>query len=165
MNCLEQYRSKLMSDINRNLRIIVVDPDREAIHDFRVGIKRLTAMYRLLGAARPELKAKRIIKPARALSRSISKIRDCHITLDLITEMEGIDATQRKALLRALNAKIRNDYRVFRKFADSHITIPLRLPSVRSMALAESTILRHKPVVLNQLRANLWIGRNALLGP
>ncbi len=151
MNCLEKYRSKLVTDTNRNLRVIVMNPDREAIHKFRVGVKRLTALYRLLGVAKSGLKAKKIVRPARALSRSISKIRDSHITQQLISEMEVLDAAQRKALLQALNGKIRNDYRAFRRFADEHASIPLRLPSIRSMALGEATILRHKPLELNRL--------------
>jgi CHAD domain-containing protein len=48
MNCLDQYRSKLLAPVNRDFRTIVAAPDEESIHRFRVGAKRLTALYRFV---------------------------------------------------------------------------------------------------------------------
>ena len=151
MNCLDRYRSKLLTATNRDLRAIVVAPEEHSIHRFRVGIKRLTSLYRFLGIVKPEIRARRILKPARSLSRSISKIRDCHITLGLISELNDVDKDLLAILQRALKAKIRRDYRDFQTLAKSDIKIPLRLPTVDSMGLAESRILEHKPEALRQL--------------
>jgi CHAD domain-containing protein len=128
-----------------------VAPEEHSIHRFRVGIKRLTALYRFLGIVKPEIRARRLLKPARSLSRSISKIRDCHITLGLISELNDVDKDLLGILQRALKAKIRRDYRDFQTLAKSDIKIPLRLPTVGSMGLAESRILQHKPEALRQL--------------
>ena len=84
MKCLDQYRRKLLTGVNRNLRIIIDTPDAESIHQFRVGVKRLTALYRFLAIVEPRLKASKPLKPARQLSSSISTIRDCQINLGLI---------------------------------------------------------------------------------
>ena len=158
MNCLDQYRSKLLSGANRELRIIVGTPDETSIHRFRVSVKRLTALYRFLAAIDPEINAKQILRPARKLSKRISKIRDIHITLNLFTELDGLNATEMQTLQRALNARIQQNYQAFRNLVDSDIQIPLRLPTVRSLDLAESTILRRKPEILRQMRVGICDG-------
>ena len=150
MNCLDRYRSRLLTAVNRDLRTIVVTPDEHSIHRFRVGVKRLTALYRFLGVVKPEIRARRLLKPARSLSGSISKDRDVHITLGLISGLNDFDKDSLAILQRVLKAKIRRDYRDFQVLAGD-IKIPLRLPTVGSMGLAESRILRHKPDVLRQL--------------
>jgi CHAD domain-containing protein len=151
MNCLDQYRSKLLTAVNRELRVIVTTPDEESIHRFRVGVKRLTALYRFLGAVRPETKAKQVLKPARRLSSSISRVRDCHITLGLISELTELDKSGLTTLQRAVHSRVRKDYREFQKLTQSGIGIPLRLPTIRSMRLSEHVIRRHKPEFLLQL--------------
>jgi CHAD domain-containing protein len=164
MNCLEQYRSKLLSGANRELRIIVGTPDETSIHRFRVSVKRFTALYRFLAAIDSEIDAKQILKPARKLSKCISKIRDIHITLNLFAELDGLDATEMRNLQRALNARIQHDYQAFLNLAESDIQIPLRLPTVHSLGLAESTILRSKPEILRQLRDGFCDGAQRLNG-
>lgn len=151
MNCLDRYRGKLLAAVNRELRAIVTAPDEDSIHRFRVGIKRLTALYRFLGATKPEIKAKRLLKPARRLSKSISKVRDCHITLELISELTELDKGGLIPLQQAVQTRIRKDYREFLQLTQNGIRIPLRLPTIRSMNFSEREILRHKPVVLQQL--------------
>ncbi len=151
MNCLAQYRSKLLAAVNRDLRAIATAPDEHSIHRFRVGIKRLTALYRFLGATRPEIKAKQLLKPARKLSSSISKVRDSHITLGLIYDLAELDKIELATLQRAVHSRIRKDHREFQKLTQSGIGIPLRLPTIRSMKLPENAIHRHKPEFLQQL--------------
>jgi CHAD domain-containing protein len=151
MNCLNQYRSKLLATVNRELRAIVIAPDEESIHRFRVGVKRLTALYRFLGAVRPETKAKQVLKPARRLSSSISRVRDCHITLGLISELVVLDKSELTTLQRAVHNRILKDYREFQKLTQSGIRIPLRLLTFRSMAISENAIGRHKSEFLQQL--------------
>jgi CHAD domain-containing protein len=150
MNCLDRYRSRLLTAVNRDLRTIVVTPDEHSIHRFRVGVKRLTALYRFLGIVKPEIRARRLLKPARSLSASISKVRDGHITLGLISGLNDVDKDSLAILQRVLQAKIRQEYRDFQVLAGD-IKIPLRLPTIASMGLAESRILRHKQDVLRQL--------------
>jgi CHAD domain-containing protein len=151
MNCLDQYRSKLLTAVNRELRAIVIAPEEHSIHRFRVGIKRLTALYRFLGTNSPEIKAKQLVKPARSLSSSISKVRDCHITLGLISELAELDNGGLTTLQRVVHNRIRKNYREFQKLTQSGIRIPLRLPTIRSMRLSENAIRRHKPEFLQQL--------------
>jgi CHAD domain-containing protein len=162
MNCLDQYRSKLLSGTNRELRIIIGTPDESSIHRFRVSVKRLTALYRFLAAIDPKINAKQILRPARKLSKCISEIRDVHITLNLFAELDGLDTKEVQTLQRALNVRIQQDYQSFRNLADSDIQIPLRLPTAHSLGLAESTILRSKPEILRQLRDDFCDGPQRL---
>ena len=151
MNCLDPYRGKLLAAVNRDLRAIVGAPDEQSIHRFRVGVKRLTALYRFLDVVKPEIAAQHLLKPARKLSRSISKVRDCHITLGLITELAEPGSSELTSLQPAVHARIHQDYRAFVKLTQATISLPLRLATIRSMKLSESAILRHKPEVLQQL--------------
>ena len=106
MNCLDQYRGKLLAAVNRDLRAIATTPDEHSIHRFRVGIKRLTALYRFLGAVNPKIKPKQLLKSARRLSHSISKVRDCHITLGLIAELTELDKGELITLQRGVHTRI-----------------------------------------------------------
>ena len=151
MNCLDKYRSKLISQLNRDLRIIVARPEEEPVHDFRVGIKRLTALYYFLNEVDPELKTKKIIKPYRSLARSIGIIRDGHIAVHLIQDLDEVSLADKKILVSAIKSKTRTDHRLFKKSVQVNALTQVRLPTIRSMGLSERAILREKPVVLKEL--------------
>jgi len=155
MTCLDRYRSQLLAATNRNLKIISNSVDESAIHQFRVGVKRLGALYRFLGYVDTEIKPKLLLRPALQLSRSISRVRDVHITLDLLTELEDLPQGEVDALQLALRAKIELEYRAFRNLAASLGSMQLRLPTLQALALSEATILRHKPAILQQLRERI----------
>lgn len=151
MNCLEKYRGKLISGINRNLAIVVERPGVDPVHDFRVGIKRLTALYYLLNEIDPALNAKRLLKPYRRAFKLIGDIRDVHIANDLVTSLDGIDPRDTKVLVGALTARAARDYRVFQKESASARRSPIRMPTIRSSGISERAILRHKPIILGNL--------------
>ena len=151
MNCLDKYRSKLVGEINKDLRIILVQPEEEAVHDFRVGVKRLTALYYFLSRIDTNLKAKRILKPYRSLFKSIGNIRDAHIAVHLIQGLDEIKTADANILLKALRTRIRKDYRNFQAIVGAHSPTSVRMPTVRSTGISARAILRLKPVVLNEL--------------
>jgi hypothetical protein len=72
VNCLEKYRSKLIREINRELRLVYVQPDESAVHDFRVGMKRLSALFYFLNSIEPGLDSKSLLKPYRVCSNPIA---------------------------------------------------------------------------------------------
>jgi len=155
INCLDQYRRRLLTGVNRNLRIIIDTADEESIHQFRVGVKRLTALYRFVASVDPGLKAGQLIKPARQLSKSISSIRDCHITLGLIDATSKLTTDETKKLHQAVHTRIHGKHREFRILARDGVRIPLRLPTLRSLQIAQNKLLQQKPVVLHQLLARV----------
>ena len=155
MNCLDKYRSRLISQLNRDLRTVLASPQEEAVHDFRVGIKRLTALYYFLNEVDPALKTKKMIKPYRSLARSIGIIRDGHIAVHLIQELGEISPEDKTILTRALKAKTRTDYRLLKKSINASNHNQVRVPTIRSMGLSERAILREKPVVLAGLLSQL----------
>ena len=151
MNCLDKYRSKLIRKINKDLRIILTRPEEEPVHDFRVGVKRLTALYYFLNRIDSDLKAKRILKPYRSLFKSIGKIRDAHIAVQLIQSLDEISIENSRILVKALRSGIRNDYRHFQAYVRAHSPLSIRTPTVSSTGISARAILRLKPLVLNEL--------------
>jgi len=151
MNCLDKYRSKLVGEINKDLRIILAQPEEEAVHDFRVGVKRLTALYYFLSRIDNTLKAKRILKPYRSLFKSIGNIRDAHIAVHLIQGLGETNAKDASALLKALRSRIKRDYRSFQTHVRAQSPISIRMPTVSSTGISARAILRLKPVVLDEL--------------
>ena len=102
MNCLDKYRSKLVKEINKDLRIILRKPEEDPIHDFRVGMKKLTALYYFLNEINADIKAKKILKPYRLLFKSIGNIRDAHIAMHLIQGLAEISEEEAGVLLKTL---------------------------------------------------------------
>ena len=155
MNCLDKYRSKLIGQLNRDLRVIRISAEEEAVHDFRVGIKRLTALYYFLNEVNPGLKTRKLIKPYRSLARSVGAIRDGHIAVHLIQELDEISLVDKKNLISALRAKTRNDYRLVKRLLQTDAHTQVRVPTIRSMAISERAILREKPVILKVLLSQI----------
>jgi CHAD domain-containing protein len=69
----------------------------------------------------------------------------------LISEQADLDKIGLTTLQRAVQSRIRKDYREFQQLIQSGIGIPLRLPTIRSMRLSENAIRRQKPEFLQQL--------------
>ena len=155
MNCLEKYRSKLIREINRELGVILDRPEEDAIHDFRVGLKRLTALYFLLNEIDPELNAKQLLKPYRALFKSIGNIRDVHIAIELITSLENIGPQDSGILLKALRLKAQGDYRLFQQLSRADRRLLIKMPTIQSTGISARAITRQKPLVLNRLLAQI----------
>jgi len=151
MNCLDKYRTKLVSQINRDLKIILAGPDEEAIHNFRVGMKRLTALYFFLNEVDPVLRTRKILKPYRRLAKSIGVIRDGHIVVHLIQQLDEICTADKKVLIKAIKSKAGNHYRVFKRSTEASTLTRVSVPTIRSMGLSERAILRAKPISLKGL--------------
>jgi len=151
MNCLDKYRSKLLREINKDLRIILEKPEEDPVHDFRVGVKRLRALYYFLNEINADVRAKEILKPYRLLFKSMGSIRDGHIATHLIEGQDEVNGEESKILVVAIRSRIRNDYRLFQKYVQSNAQISVRVPTVRSTGISERAILRGKRIVLGNL--------------
>ncbi len=151
MNCLDKYRSKLVREINKDLRIILEKPEEDPVHDFRVGVKRLRALYYFLNEINVNVRAKEILKPCRLLFKSMGSIRDGHIAAHLIEGLDVVNVEESKILVVAIRTRIRKDYRLFQKYVQSNARISVRMPTVRSTGISERAILRGKRMALNSL--------------
>ena len=162
MNCLEKYRSKLITAINRDLGVILESPAEDPVHNFRVGVKRLTALYYFLHEIDAELQAKQLLKPYRVPFKAIGNIRDAHIAVQLIDSLEDIGPLDSKALTRGLKAKARQDYRMFQQSIPAGRRLSLRMPTIKSTGISVRAINRQKPVMLAQLLAQILAPGNRL---
>lgn len=155
MNCLDKYRNKLIREINSSLRTIEEKPEEEAIHEYRVGVKRLTAFYFFLNKIDPELRSKEILRPYRTSFKFVGRIRDGHTAMNLIQNLVELDPVEQKLLVKAINAKVRKDIRLFAKHVQSETGSSIRMPSVKSLGISERAILQQKPIILNELIAGV----------
>ncbi|MGD2173018.1 MAG: CHAD domain-containing protein [Gammaproteobacteria bacterium] len=153
MHCLEKYRSKLVRNANRQLRIILESPDESAVHDFRVGIKRLRALYGFLDRTDEKLSAKKILGPYRAMFKKLGPLRDAHIAIRLIEDLEPAPNSQSRQLISLLRAGIRRDYRSFRNFLGNDRSLSIKLPTIRAIGIPPAAISRQKPAYLEELLA------------
>lgn len=151
MQCLENYRSKLVADTNRQLRILLESPDEAAVHDFRVGIKRLRSFYEFLDQVDDNLSAKKLFRPYRAMFKKLGPVRDAHIAIGLIEDLEPAPNPQSKQLIGSLRSKIRVDYRGFRKLAGNDRNLSIKLPTIRAARIPPAEIARRKPAYLEAL--------------
>lgn len=175
MNCLEKYRlekyrSKLIREINKDLRIILAKsataPEQDAVHNFRVGVKRLTALYYFLNEINPDLSAKQILKPYRSLFKPTGNIRDWQIALHLVQNLAKVNAADSEILpelIKALRARIRQDYRRFQKYVQAHDRRAIRMPTIRGIGVSETAIFRYKPRVLNNIFLEILRTESAMI--
>ncbi|MCZ6674693.1 MAG: CHAD domain-containing protein [Verrucomicrobia bacterium] len=151
MHCLNKYRSKLIREVNQYLRIIVEKPEEDSVHKFRVGVKRLTTLYYFLNQIEPNLVVKKVLKPYRSLFKSIGNIRDGHIAVHLIQDLDEVKMDQIKMQVSTLRSRIRKDHRLFRRNFRSSSQASIRVPTVKSTGISQRAILRHKHIVLDDL--------------
>ena len=146
MKCLENYRRNLVHELNTEFRSILISPDVDPVHDFRVGMKRMTAFYYFLQAVDPGIKAKKILKKYRKLFKSLGRIRDLHIAIDLLIMLD----TDRKSIGKLRRACTVYYKRFLSKVERSGIR-NIRLPSVGSFKLSERKIMSTRTIYLNDL--------------
>lgn len=169
MNCLEVYRRKLVRGINLEFRSIQIEPGEDPVHDFRVGVKRLTAMYLFLQSVDPEIRAKKILKPYRALFKAIGRVRDLHIAENLLIGL-GVS----KMELRKLRNAERPYYRSFKSKVNESKIKGIRVPTIPSLQLSTQSLMIEKEQYLMQLLKKIcsiksrmtqkdWHGKRILL--
>ena len=61
--------------------------------------------------------AKTILRPYRALFKSIGQVREGHIAILLVQELEALDAALARHTIAALKSVIDRDYRQFQQIA------------------------------------------------
>ena len=151
MNCVEKYRGQLIRKLNRDLRLLSMQPAETAVHEFRVGMKRLRALYYFLDRIDPAANAMRCLKPYRKIYAAAGSIRDAHIAAGLLNGLDSLDATARKRMNQALRSRVRRDYRAFKRILEANSGGRIRVPTIKSAGISARAILAPKPVLLNQL--------------
>ncbi len=130
-------------------------PEENSAHEFRVGGKRLTALYDFLHDIDPTLNAKKILKPYRSLFKSIGQIRDGHIAINLIQDLKEGNEEDTQILLKAAESRVRKDFRLFHKYFQSSVRGPVSIPTITSLGISERAILRYKQNVLDGLLSQI----------
>ncbi len=151
MNCVEKYRGQLIRNINQQLRVLAVRPEETAVHEFRVGMKRLRALFYFLDRIDSGIAARRLLKPYRPVYKAAGLIRDAHIATALLASLDGIDTADSKRMLRALQSRAGRDYRAFKRTAALLSNGRVRVPTITASGISARLIQASKPIVLNEL--------------
>lgn len=151
MNCLEKYRRLLVRDINGNLRRICQGLDEGAVHDFRVGMKRLSALFYFLDRVEPGPEFGKLRKPYRSLYKKIGRIRDGHIAADLISSLAPDIGSDAAKLVKALQVKIAADYDEFLEGFGAAARRGIRSRSIDATGISPRALRAQKPLLLNGL--------------
>jgi CHAD domain-containing protein len=157
MICLNKYRSSVLKETNRNLGVFLDKHDAEPAHEFRVGVKRLTALYVFLNEIKPELEVRKLLKPYRSLFKPIGKIREGHTAIQLLEGLDGVEIRDSGIAIKAINSRTRNEYRVFQSNYTSRANKPIRIPTIRSLDISDRSILQHKTTYLESLQSQFTI--------
>ena len=155
MDCLEKYRRGLVRQANRRLRDILDSADEAAVHDFRVAVKRLTALYHFVQQVDEQLPVQRWLQPCRGLFKRGGRIRDAQIAIGLIGEFGELPRTASRPLLAPLQAAVRHDYRRFQQYAHERRLTAVRLPRIATTGISQAAIRRQRPACFEQLRARI----------
>lgn len=87
---LSDYFEDQFGKMTVNCRLAVDLHDPEGIHDYRVCIKRLKALFPLVEGINPDFRAKRCFKKFRKLFKSSAALRDVHIQLEVAENLRKI---------------------------------------------------------------------------
>ena len=152
MNCLEVYRRKLVREINKEFRSILHKPGEDPVHDFRVGVKRLTAFYYFLQSVNPDIRAKKILKPYRGLFKAIGNVRDLHIAENLAEEfnISKID-------LNKLRSTEKSHFRNFKNKVIERKISGIKVPTVPALGLSNKEIHDTKGPYLDRLQLKITV--------
>jgi len=151
MKCLSRYRSKLIKEVNGYLFIIIRKPEEEAIHEFRVGIKRITAFYYFINYVNPGSDIRRALKPYRRLFKLTGKLRDVHIGKGLIADLENADYCETQWILEKLKGLERQSYRQFKEIFAKEIPSHIRIPVIDISHLSDQTVKNRMKRFLREL--------------
>ena len=155
MICLNKYRSSVLKETNRNLGTFLDRHEAEPAHEFRVGVKRLTALYVFLNEIKPELDVRKLLKPYRSLFKPMGKIREGHIAIQLLAGLDRIETRDSDIVIKVLNSRTRSDYRVFRNKCTSSTNKGIRIPTINYLDISDRSILHHKTIYLKNLQSQI----------
>ena len=155
MICLNKYRSNVLKETNHNLGIFLDRHEVEPAHEFRVGVKRLTALYGFLNEINSEFNVKKLLKPYRSLFKPIGGIRELHIAVHLLEGLDGVDTSSSGIVVKAIKTSARSDYRVFRNKYSSSVNKGVRIPTIHSLDISDRSILQHKTIYLENLQSQI----------
>lgn len=98
------YFDDQFEKMGRNYRLAADSHDPDGVHDYRVCIKRLKALFSLSQSINPDFRAKRRFRRLRKLFKSSAALRDIHIQMEIAEDpgnIPGVPREEYAAFLRA----------------------------------------------------------------
>ncbi len=88
---LLKYFDRWFGEFAKNFRLAAERLDQEGIHDYRVALKRLKALFRLVEALSPDFSAERQFRRLRRAFKISAGLRDIQIQLGIADELAAIE--------------------------------------------------------------------------
>lgn len=83
------YFDELFAEVARNYLAALERNDEDGVHDLRVALKRMKALFNLVGAMDHEFPIKERFKPFRRLAKNTAGLRDAQVQRRLIADTAG----------------------------------------------------------------------------
>jgi CHAD domain-containing protein len=137
----EKYFDKEWKEMNAHLQHFLATGDQEALHRFRVQIKKLKAMLSLFGDTSRKPDLLRGFKPIKKIFRSAGNIRDAHTNLQLsetyAIKNEIFETDQHRIIDEGTNEFQFNGRKYIKDIKETYKQIKKRLPHVKDKAIAD----------------------------
>ncbi len=99
------YLKTHFEELVKHLIVVVDSQEENAVHQLRIHIKKLYALIKLLDQTEPESNIKKMFRPARSLFKLAGEIREIHLDLKKLKDLEKEHSDQKTALLEQLQKK------------------------------------------------------------
>ena len=151
-----KYLDKEWDEMNIYLKSFLETGDQEALHRFRVQIKKLRAMLSLFEDTSSQPGLLKGFKPVRKIFKSAGQIRDAHINLQLSESYdiknETFEASQQKIIEEGTNEFRRSGKKFIKNIKTAYKQLKKQLPEVENNSIAD-----YYKKQLQQIAANLAV--------
>jgi CHAD domain-containing protein len=136
-----KYLDKEWEEMNASLNSFLETGDQEALHKFRVQIKKLKAMLSLIEGSSDENGLLKQFKPVRKIFKRAGYIRDAQINLQLSSKYgfknEDFESNQQKIIEEGIIALQNKSKKILRNINNTHKELIKQLPSISNSSIAE----------------------------
>lgn len=112
----EAFRSRIKS-IEKNYRLALGKHDRDGVHDLRVGLKRMRALFDLVEALDHGFHAKQHFKPFRRIARNTGLLRDAQVQQEMLAPLAASLERDFGEYAPYLRDREEEGWRMFHRFA------------------------------------------------
>ena len=136
---LNAYHARRKS-IKTNYRLALDGHSTDGVHDLRVDIKRMRAMFDMVEALSSDFPAKKKFKPFRRIAKKTSVLRDAQVQLELLASLAETYSRDTVEYASFLREREEEGWQTFRQFADTGSPLKKLKPVDRVMVSAVESI-------------------------
>ena len=136
-----KYLDKEWQEMNAHLKAFLASGDEEALHKFRVQIKKLRAMLSLIEGASKHQGLLKKFKPIRKIFKYAGNIRDAHTNLKLSAQYmlknEQFESGQHQIIVDGTNLFRHHGKKFIKHIKETHKQLKKLLPHINNQSIAD----------------------------